>query len=321
MKKIISIVATALCMLLCSNVASAITKAEQEAQAAVKTYLNSKGWHTEIDSRDNSVNFSRNNILYWITFQEKENGVLYTLHRKTIKMEYENHSKETNSRRVENAVIAANLMNGKFPFKTLVSGTKVEFVFPIIAATPADYTKVFSSVFNAMSNLQPDFDKCYDRAKLITDSIHTYWRENDTTQLVVPQANQPELKNITPNLTLSNNVDFRIINEKGEEITPYGQSIKLANLKFIQPQINVQAKKKGQYNIGMVIYTPGGKKLVPYQNALNTTETDVEVNTKPTLVELEAFGSKDGSFWEYGDYNVIFYEGDIELGTASFHVL
>lgn len=319
MKKIFSIVAVALCVVFCSNVAKSITRAEQEAQTAVRNYFNSRGWETKIDKSDNSVNFYRDDILYWVTFQEKENGVLYTLHRKPIKMDSEDKGLE--QRRIENSIIAANLMNKSNPFKTVVTGAKVEFVFPILAATPQDFTEVFPSVYATMKNVKRDFDNNFKSARMVTDSIHNFWRNNDTTLMVIPQKSVQIANNNVISLTMQKNVDFRILDEAGEVITPYGQSIRLGNLQFIQAQIAVSAKKKGIYTIGMDIYMPNGKKLVPFSDAYYTTETTVEVNTKPTVVDLESFGASDGSFWQLGEYKVVFYDGNNEIGSTTFHVI
>lgn len=319
MKKIFILISILSCILFGELSSSALTVAEEEALNAVKNFLNRRGTETQIDKSDNSVNFRKKDILYWVTFKEENKGMLYTLHRKTIKMVSENEDMEKNSRRIENATIASNYMNNMFPFKTLVNGSKVEFVFPIFAATPDEYLNVFQSVLNSMSDLQKDFDYCYDRAKLYTDSVHNYWSQNDTSLLVIPQKNINTVKN-GKNFKITT-VDFKIVDENGNDISNYGESIRKSDIKFIQPEVTAYAVKKGIYHIGMVIITPSGKTLVPEANANRTSTTVVELNTKPTVVELNGFGSPDGDFWTAGEYKVIFYEDNRIIKETSFNVL
>lgn len=320
MKKIYSILMVAICGLFAAPDSSAITRAEHEAQTAVNDYVRSLGWEAKIDKSDNSVNFRRKDILYWITFEEKEKGILYTLHRKTIKMDSENLEKEKIAQRVEISVIASNFMNNKFPFKTFVNGSKVEFVFPVFAATPEDFNKVFQSMLNTMVDLQKEFDRSYDRAKLVSDSIHDYWRNNDPKQLVIPQPGNEDAPESGNNLTITS-VDFKVVDYNRNNISGYGENIRKADIKFIQPMVKVQAAKKGKYEIGMCIYTPDGKMLVPYRGAKRTSVTTVDVTTKPEYKELNDFGDKDGTFWSAGEYKVVFYEDNRVIKETSFNVL
>ena len=317
MKRINSLILASLCIILGCNIASAFSKSEREAQTAIKNYLTQLGYSTQIDNKDNSVNFSYKGTLMYITFKEEGTGILYTLHRQALK--FEHNDANENARRLENATLAANLMNEQFPYKTFVKGNRVNFEFPVYAATPVDYTKVFGQILKNMSNVKTQFDNCFDRAQVTTDSIHRYWAENNPNALVVPQSNTKMTVN-GQNLTITR-VDFKTVSQDGADISQYGDNIRKSDIKYIQPQVTVTATKKGIYHIGMVITTPNGKTLLPSPKADRTTVTTVEIDKKPTTVELTSFGNKDGDFWLPGEYKVTFYEDNRVIKETSFNIL
>lgn len=316
-----------LCLLVGTNSIFAILPEERQAQLAVKEYLEKQRYNPQIDDTDNSVNFYRSekikgnnkDILFWITFEKVQDGVLYTLHRKPIKMESENSSPEENARRIENSVVAANLLNNKTPFKTFVNVSKVEFVYPVCSPTPADYVRMLPYLIKSMSDIEGKYDECHRRAKVINDSIHDYWKNFDPTALVIPQ-NKEVMAKVNPNISITG-VDFRVVDDNGNIISDYGNNIRKADIKFIQPRIKVSSTREGNYGIGMLITTPDGKRLLSSPTAKLTSVTNVEVKKKAAEVELNGFGSVDGAYWVPGEYKVTFYENNIPVKETSFNVL
>lgn len=320
MKRIKSLILTAICVVLAAGSASAFTSAERAAQLAVNNYLKKQGYSTKIDDKDQSVNFQYKSNLFWVTFEESNNGVLYTLHRRPLKLDDENKDdKEKLARQIEIAMIAADWVNSKYAYKTFVTGSRINFEFPTFASTPDDYIKVFPSVLKALAPAKDNFDAQWKKAKERSDSIHNYWASNDPNTIVVPQLN-PQVKQASNNLIVTG-VDFKVVDEGGRDISGYGQSIRKSDIRYIQPQITIQAPKKGMYNIGMLIVDPEGKKLLPEAKANRTSVTTVEIDKKPTTVELNSFGSKSGSFWKAGEYTVTFYDGDQEIKRTTFTIL
>lgn len=321
MKRLKSVISVIVCILTFagSAVAANPTSAEKNAQRVLIEYLRKKQFNPGIDNADNSVNFYRKDILHYITFKESANGMWYTLHRQRIKMKNDKDSKEDVAKKIEDAVYAANAMNQTYPFKTFVSGNNVQFTFTIFAESPEEYVKIFPVLLKNMENVGPDFKRNFERAKLTTDSIHNYWAKNDPDALVIPQDKVKVTQN-PGNLTVSD-VQFRITDANGMVISDYNKSIRKSDLKFIQPQIDVKATKKGIYYIGMRIITPDGKILLPSPKVFFTSITTAEVDKKSKPVELNPFGSADGSFWQAGEYKVIFYEGNKEIKKTSFTVL
>lgn len=318
MKRIHSLILVAMCMIMATGSAFAISPAVRGAQMAVKNYLTKQGYTSQIDDKDNSVNFRFNNSLFYVTFEETGSGILYTLHRTAIK--FEQGPSDANARRLENATVAANYLNGHYPYKTYVNGNRVDFVYPVFATSPEDYIKAFPTLLKSMTNIKENFDRYYKVAKTRNDSIHQFWARNDTSVIVVPQQ-KVQGANTPPSLTVSGVPDFRIIDANGAVLTNYGESIRKSELKYIQPSITLTATKKGTYHIGVVIIAPNGKTLVPNMRDNRTIITTKEIDKKPTTVELDSFGSPDGKFWEAGEYKVIFYEGNNILKETSFNVL
>lgn len=312
MKRINHLIVAILCMVFAANSASAITEAERQAQQAVRTYLKEKKVNTKIDDRDNSVNFQYKDKLFWITFKEvKQNCIEYTLHRA--------HAKLGSNTAREKAYFATNYLNSKYNYKAFVNGNRVEFVSQTYAATPQEYTGVLLTLLKNMENIGKEFEDNYRRATFATDSIHSYWNNIDTTAIVIDQLNAQQVS-ATHNLTASK-VDFRIVDANGNPITQYGESIRKADLKFIQPQITVKATKKGMYHISVIITTPDGKTLLPSRKALRTITSTVEVDKKDRAIDLGTFGNTSGDFWKAGEYKVTFFEDDTPIKTTTFNVL
>ena len=330
MKTIKSLIVAALLGLFITNTANALNPAETFAQTAFRQYLTSIGIANDIDKKDNSVNFlqreNRDDVLYWVTFESVGNAnILYTLHRRPIKMESTESTAEKNARRIEIASLAVNYMNANNPFKAYVNGNKVEFVYPILASSPDDYAKVFKKALESMKNAKKSYDACHERAKIKTDSIHNYWTENNPNTIVVKQNGSAATQQ-SNNLTISS-VEFRNVNDKNTVISDYGQSIRKSELQFIQPQVTIKATSKGVYHIGVVIITPDGKTLVPSNDTKRTILTTTEVDKKDKAIDLGIFGAKGGKLsndkdlWQAGEYQVIFYENDREIKRTSFNVL
>ena len=315
MKNFRHLIVTILCTLFAINsiaAATTMTQGEQKAQTALRTFLSGKKVNTKIHPKDNSVNFNYKGKLFWVTFKEMGNdGILYTLHRANIKL-------ASNTAR-EKGVFATNYLNDTYDYKSYVVGDHAAFVFPTFATSPEEYTKVFMSLLKSMENIEGDFRVGYNKATTATDSIHRWWRTNDTTIIVVKQPNAQQIQT-TNNLTATK-VDFRIVDANGNPITQYGESIRKSDLKFIQPQLTVKATKKGMYHIGIVITAPNGKMMLPTSNANRTIISTVEVDKKAKPVDLGIFGDSTGECWVAGEYKVTFFEDGKPIKTATFNVL
>lgn len=321
MKNLKTLFASALCLLIGTSSAFALNEAERRAQSDVVAYLKSVGIPSDIDSKDNSVNFLRNKVLYWITFDGSNAGITYTLHRRPIKMESTKADPDKNARRIEIARIATNLMNARNPYKSFVNGNRVEFVYPILASSPQAYTQVLSRLISSFDNVETDYKYNYDKAKHIADSIHTYWSENDTSYQTVPQK-------VNRVLTSGNNLHitdafFRNISANGTEISGYDKNIRKSEAQFVQPAVVVYGDNKGVYRLGVQIKTPKGKILRPSSNSKMTiiTPIDVTTNKKGKMMELDMFGVSDGTLWEAGDYQVTFFEDERPIKTTTFTIL
>lgn len=323
MKRIKTMAVAALCVLAMATgvEARSLNNAEDNAQKAMMTYLRSLNYSPVFDNEDNSVNFKRNDVLYWITVSGNSNGILYTLHHKRVRLRGEKDGAVRVARRNEQAQRAANMMNVRNPYKTYVTGNRVEFAFPVYAATVQDYQEVFPRILNSMKDVNKEFDICMKRSRIQTDSIHTYWANYDTVRKVLPQRAINVRQ--SPKMLAIENISVRNVDAAGNEISGYDESIRKGKLKYMQPRVTMRAVKPGVYKLGLKIINPHGKVLVPGKEATYTTVTtiDAEKAKKPVQYELDVFGTNDTNWWEPGEYKLLFYEDDTKIYEDAMHVL
>lgn len=321
MKKFRTLIATLMTLIFVSGSAFAFNSSEQAAQTAFVNYLKTKRIPSKVDDKDNSVNFYDGKVLFWVTFDGSATGMLFTLHRAPINMKSAKDPADKNARRLENAYRAADFMNLNNNFKTVVRGSKVEFLFPVYAASTEDYVKVFDRILRNFDNCKEYFDECYNKAKAYNDSVHKYWMENDTAYMVVEQnINISKTSDKAPALLISK-VDFRNVDRLGNPISGYADNKYKKDMRYIQPKVTVKATKKGIYRISTRIETPNGKILVPNRDSKMTTVSTVEVGKNDGEIELDPFGDDTGKMWLPGTYNVIFYEDGKVINRSSFNIL
>ncbi len=291
--------------------ASAASISELNAQNEVKNYLTRQGFSVEIDDEDQSIIFYQQDIMYWITFKSEKgaNGILYTLHRRPIKLRGDKDSRDLANRKNEVAVIAANMLNKKMKYKTFVDDCRVDFQFPIYATTPQEYIKLLRDVLESMSDIKKDFTQAYDRSRAIADSIHNFWSVNDTARVILPQAatERPDYKPLGIKV---NKVAVGSFNSNGEPIVPYDGILQTPYCKFLGENITITADVPGETVIGLKIYNPQGKFIAPSKESLYTVELPVEIkkNKKEYDFDMPLFGTNNEDFWTPGIYRIEIYE-------------
>lgn len=309
--------------LMCGGAVSAqkvtLNEMQKKAQRSVIEFLRTKHYSPSIDTNDQSVCFKRGDILYWITFEGNSSPLLYTIHRKGIK--FANDKDKTVNRRREIAVQAANMVCAKRVVKAYMNGNKVDFCLPIYAATPEDFQKVFSAGMDAFDKIKNTFDDSYKKGRVIADSIHDYWSNHDTTVVVVPQHNVAEVAK-QQSLSISS-FSVRVVDSGDGVISDYDKSIRKNNCRYLQERVELSAKDNGAYKLGVKLYTPDGKLLVPNKDARFTTITTINVPkaNKTNTYELLKFGSDDGKVWKAGEYRIDFYEDDTKIYSNTINIL
>lgn len=329
MKGLKKFAALALCAVIGVSSANAQTDAEEIARKQLAQYLNSQGIATQVDKKDQSLNFvykdeSKKEVLYWVTFKGNARCMLFTLHRRPIKVLNDKQAadKELSNRILENAARAAELVTASNTYKAFLKGSQVEFQFPVFAANTDDYKLVFDNILKSMKNVKSSFDACYKRARVYNDSVHNYWMTNDTSKYIVKQHALPGAAQSGNNLKISG-VKVHNVDAAGNEISGFNENPRRLKARYIEPQVTVTSAKKGTFKIGLKIITPQGKTLVPSKDARYTTVTTVEIAkvNKPQEVLLAKFGVDNDSLWDTGDYILEFYEDDRKIDTDSFTVL
>lgn len=297
-----------------------MTVAERSAQKAVVDYLKHQGFETEIDNSDNSVLFKQSDVLYWITFKGNTSGVLYTLHRRPIKLNGNDKDAVRANIRKEKAIAAANMVNRKEPYKVTVTDGRVNFSFPVFSSTPAEYISQLTNVFNTMKNAKQEFDKAYEgNAKLYTDSIHNYWASNDTSRVILPQKMLGVNKKNHAEMAVSK-VEFASINGNGKSLVPYGGQLLQPNVQYLSEKIAITPTATGLFYIGVKLYDPDGKLIVANKESEFTTVTEFDVKkaNKSYEVELEPFGTSNYNFWRPGSYTIEIYDADVLVRKDVF---
>lgn len=309
--------------LLCGEIAVAqnvtLNETQRKAQKSIAEFLRSKHYSPSIDTNDQSVCFKKDDVLYWITFEGNSSPLLYTIHRKGIK--FASDKDNTLNRRREIAEKAANMVCAQRVVKAYMSGNKVDFCLPIYAATPEDFQQVFNAGMAAFNNIKQVFDNNYKKGRVIADSIHSYWNNLDTTVVVVPQNNITEMVR-QRNLTISS-FSVRVVDARGSIVSDYDKSIRKNNCRYLQERVELTAKNDGVYKLGVKLYTPEGKLLVPNKDARFTTITSVNVPkaNKVSTYELLKFGSDNGKIWKAGEYKIEFYEDDTMIYSSTINIL
>lgn len=309
--------------LLCGEVAVAqnvtLNEVQKKAQKSIIEFLRSKHYSPSIDTNDQSVCFKKNDMLYWITFEGNSSPLLYTIHRKGIK--FASDKDNTLNRRREIAEKAANMVCAQRVVKAYMNGNKVDFCLPMYAATPEGFQQVFNASMAAFDNIKQVFDNNYKKGRVIADSIHSYWNNLDTTVVVVPQNNAPEVAR-QRSLSVSS-FSVRVVDAGGSVISDYDKSIRKSQCRYLQERVELTAKNDGVYKLGVKLYTPEGKLLVPNKNARFTTITTVDIPkaNKTNTYELLKFGSDNGKVWKAGEYKIEFYEDDTVVYSSTINIL
>lgn len=292
---------------------------EKQAQKSVVDYLRSKKIAPSIDSSDQSVCFKKDGTLYWIELKGDEKIMLYTLHRNGIKFTKAGDPKGPHKSEV--AMMAANMVNDKQVVKAYQKGGTVRFCLSMYAKTPEAFLEAFPAQMRAFDKIRDTFDKYYKLCKVRVDSIHSYWYDLDSTSVVMEQRQAP---GTTPerNLNISR-ISVRNLDANDNVISDYDQGIRKSKASFLQEKVTLKASQPGMYKIGVRLYTPEGKMLIPSKGARFTTISTIKVNkaNKEADYDLMKFGSRDPEDWEPGEYKIEFYEDDTCIYTDAINIL
>jgi hypothetical protein len=293
---------------------------QQSAQKTIVKALMAKKIEPKIDINDESVCVTKDNVFYWITFEGEALPLLYTIHRKSIKFAEDNDAKLNHKKEI--AERAANQVCAESTVKAFLTNNKVEFSFPFYLYTEDEFANVMDKSLAAFSDVKKKFDNQYKISKEITDTIHNYWHNLDTTVVVLPQE-EVNLTVVQPQNINIEDFAVRIVDRDNNEVVGYNKSIRKNECKYLQEKVWATANKAGTYVIGVKIFNPEGKLLIPKAGAKFTTLTQVEFPkaARSNEIELIKFGSNDSGWWKAGEYRIEFYDGDIKVYSNSINVL
>lgn len=291
---------------------SRLNSTEQKAQDALRDFFRSKNRAYNIDAQDNSFLFKEGDVVYWVTFKSASSSspvILYTLQRKGFKYEKEGTFK------AECVYEACNEVNrSNHVVKAICKGKEVFFYSEMYAKSPEDFYNVLDQNVDAFKGVPETYKKTYAAA---LDA----WRKDSIAQNAPLVIDQPVGKS---ELTVSS-VSFCSRDTKGNILVDYDAPLRKSNVNCIVAEVALEAAEKGVYKIGMKIYNPDGKIMLPKAGAEYTTTKNFTLPKAkvPYGVELDPYGSDSADTWKAGEYKVEIYDcekGDL-LKTESFNIL
>lgn len=286
---------------------SQLTEDGSKAQKALIEYLRANGVAPSIDTRDNSVCFKRNDVFYWVTFDEKT-PVLYTIHRKGLKFDEDPAFKPSCAR------VACNEVNRKHEVKCTYNGKRIEFVLQAYAKDPSDFHGGFSKMLAAFEGVETTFKDTYEKA-------FDAWKK-DSIAKNEPIAPQKSVEK-SP-LTLSD-IAFANFDAEGNVLADYNQPLRRSECRFIRASVFVSSSEKGIFKLAIKITAPNGKEMVARKgfDYASTANVTISKTNKPQQCDFGSYGEDNPDFWEPGEYKVEFYdyETGTMLHTASFNLL
>lgn len=296
---------------------------EPATHEVIMSYLTTQGFTPRYFSDDKSINFKWKKEVYWITFKRMEKVTLYTLHRFPVEFKKDPNNPDRLMRQREIAAQATNAVNAGNDYKMYLKGNLVDIEFPLYATNVKDFLNVFPDMLLSMEHAKSEFKKSFQSSRQVCDSIHNFWMTNDTTVQIMKQPSRNlEMKKQGANIKILN-TSARNVSSIGNVISDYDEGLRTSKMQFVQPRIKYIANKKGTFKIGVKIYTPDKKLLLPSRDARYTTVTTLTPNKteKELEFDLDKFGSSEKGAWEPGEYIIEFYEDDVLLYNDAFNLL
>lgn len=301
-------IAVGICLSM-SAMAQTLTNDGIKAQKALIDHLREKNMTPSIDTKDNSVCFkNKKGVFFWVTFDENS-PVLYTIHRKGLKLDDDPNFKPSC------AEAACNEVNLKHKIKCTRNDKRIEFILQTYAKNPSDFHGGFDKMLKAFENVDETFKKSYEKAikEWEKDSI-------EKNKLIMPSTPIG-----TSPLKVSN-MSFGNFELSGSVISDYDQPLRKSAIKYIKARLEVSSSEKGIFKIGMKIITPEGKPMVMTNNGMDycgTVNIEISKVNKEQSCEIGPYGTEDASFWKAGEYKVEFYdfEKGALLGSTTFNIL
>ena len=284
-----------------------LTEDGEKAQKALMEYLRSSSLAPTIDTRDNSVCFKKDGVFFWITFEESA-PVKYTIHRKGINFT------EKSSFQPSCAFEACNELNKKSAVKCIQDNKKVEFVIETFAQKPTDFHGGLSKMLAAFKDVDKSFRNSYEK-------IYDKWKKDSIAENAPITPDTPVGKSPL-NVTY---IAFGNFNAKGEVISDFNQPLRKSACRYIRASLDVSSTEKGIFKVGMKLYNPNGKEMVAAKGLsyCSTKNVEIKKTDKPTLCELDSYGSDKEDFWKAGEYKVEIYdfEKGVVLYKTTFNIL
>lgn len=310
--RFLSLIVVSFVLAISAMAQSSLNDAEQNAQDALRDFLRSKNRAYNIDAEDNSLLFKEGDVVYWVTFKSVNSpapAILYTIHRKGVK--YENPG----SFKAVCAYEACNEVNRKnHVVKAVCEGQEVLFYSDVYAKNPEDFHNALRNNVEAFKNVADTYKKTYA-------SAYEAWKKDSIAQNAPQVVEQPLGKS---EITVTS-IAFCSRDMKGNTLVEYNAPLRKSNVCCIVAELELSASEKGVYKVGMKIYNPDGKIMLPKAGLEYTLTKNFNLPkaNRPYGVTLDPYGSDAPDTWKAGEYKVEIY--DYEKGALlkkeSFNIL
>lgn len=319
-----------------------MTRNEEAACGKVKFELTLKKIECELEE-DNTLSFTYNDQLFWISFKEIDKKILYTINRNYIRILKDNPGdeidKESNDTYLENrAAFITDYINSNSRVKAYYKDGIIYLCLSAFYSSPESFSAAILGNLSLFNGIRSTYEKGKKYATERLDKISGKKPETkndkdkdavtkkDTRKdiLVQPQPVEKE----KPSNTSVQVTEFGISSHdaKGAVLTPLNSGLYQKKCEFLYPEVRLKANEDLTARICVRIINPDGKLLVPDKDAKYTfISAPLKIKKKAgDFQTLGKFGSEDSNFWKPGRYTIELYEEtcpEKAIYTENFNVL
>lgn len=265
--------------------ADELTTEQKAFRTSIMTFLKEEGFSPYIDNDDNSLNFKREGILFWINVGDGS----------PFYIELVRSGFNTENANVDALLKACNMVNRK---EKCVKAIKYDNSIGLVMETFCHSAEAFKYIFykgiSVLNSTHDAFEKYYDEY-------------NDGSSSTQPFTFSSAFIGITDN--------------DGSVITDFGSTLYSSKTKYLTSKLYLNGITPGSYTIDMKMYTPSGT-LSTGKNSPSGYSFSETINVKSgkNSYVLKGWGGKDFGHWSSGNYRMEYYYKGVKIGEKEFRI-
>lgn len=303
-----------------SYTALALTPFEQSAQTELISGLTKKGYKPAIDDKNGNILINKGENTFWISVKGLRMPLLYTVNIKGYVFNKPSNDFTIEERR-EIASRTAWATDKDTECKVVYDNGEVRFFMPIYASSSEDVVNVIDKVFSVLADAHKTFTSLLPKkqSEYASENSNLLKMEGKDYVVVEPVFNLPS----TSVKCAVNGFSVRVVDSFDKEVIGYDKSIRKDQALYIQESVNISSEEAGICALGVKIYNPAGKLMVPFPSARYTTINiiDVKKNKKGAQYQLEKFGYDKAGKWIAGEYRIEFVINGKVVYNGTFTIL